>query len=211
MAKTYGTPVYSADGVIAAPHYLASLAGIDVLRDGGSAVDAALGLCRAVTGRRDVVRLRGEFSLSQVLHDRTGAVRLPAAVLISMTDGPGGVAPVRREFVHRVRQMTRELRIPLVVNETGTDAGRTGTWFAFEQYGHWHLAYRLPRRRFDHSRPVTIRATVSPIVSGDSKVARTALGSNPQCTMQSWQRGLPLLRPYRDQSVSSISSRNVRA
>jgi non-ribosomal peptide synthetase-like protein len=101
----------------------------------GSAVDAALGLCRAVTGRRDVVRLRGEFSLSQVLHDRTGAVRLPAAVLISMTDGPGGVAPVRREFVHRVRQMTSELRIPLVVNETGTDGGRTGTWFAFEQYG----------------------------------------------------------------------------
>src|SRR6266849_4230023 len=42
MAKTYGTPVYSADGVIAAPHYQASLAGIDVLRDGGSAVDAAI-------------------------------------------------------------------------------------------------------------------------------------------------------------------------
>src|SRR6266851_4598472 len=42
MAKTYGTPVYSAEGVVAAPHYQASLAGIDVLRDGGSAVDAAI-------------------------------------------------------------------------------------------------------------------------------------------------------------------------
>src|SRR5882762_10887180 len=42
MADAYGTPAYSADGVIAAPHYLASLAGIDVLRDGGSAVDAAI-------------------------------------------------------------------------------------------------------------------------------------------------------------------------
>jgi non-ribosomal peptide synthetase-like protein len=100
----------------------------------GSAADAAIGLCRAVTGRRAVVALRGEFSLERVLHDRAGDVRLPAAVLISMTDGPGGVVPARREFVHRVRQLTRELGIPLVVDETGTDAGRTGTWFAFEQY-----------------------------------------------------------------------------
>jgi gamma-glutamyltranspeptidase/glutathione hydrolase len=42
MSDTFGTPVYTADGVVAAPHYLASLAGANVLRDGGSAVDAAL-------------------------------------------------------------------------------------------------------------------------------------------------------------------------
>src|SRR6202035_5408467 len=42
MGETFGTPVYSASGVVAAPHYLASEAGVDVLRDGGSAVDAAI-------------------------------------------------------------------------------------------------------------------------------------------------------------------------
>jgi gamma-glutamyltranspeptidase/glutathione hydrolase len=42
MAETFGTPAYGANGVVAAPHYLASLAGIQALRDGGSAVDAAL-------------------------------------------------------------------------------------------------------------------------------------------------------------------------
>jgi gamma-glutamyltranspeptidase / glutathione hydrolase len=42
VATTFGTPAFSADGAIATPHYLASLAGAEVLRDGGSAVDAAI-------------------------------------------------------------------------------------------------------------------------------------------------------------------------
>src|SRR5215471_16470954 len=42
MPDTYGTPAFGADGVVAAPHYLATLAGVSALRDGGSAADAAL-------------------------------------------------------------------------------------------------------------------------------------------------------------------------
>src|SRR5690348_4763844 len=42
MPETFGTPAYGANGVVPAPHYLASLAGAQALRNGGSAVDAAL-------------------------------------------------------------------------------------------------------------------------------------------------------------------------
>ena len=39
------------------------------------------------------------------------------------------------DFVRRLRSLTRELDVPLVVDEVQTGCGRTGTWFAFEQYG----------------------------------------------------------------------------
>src|ERR687886_2762842 len=42
MPTTFRPTVYGYDGMVAAPHHLAALAGADVLRDGGSAVDAAL-------------------------------------------------------------------------------------------------------------------------------------------------------------------------
>src|ERR687886_115207 len=42
MPTTFRPTVYGYDGMVAAPHYLAALAGASALRDGGSAVDAAL-------------------------------------------------------------------------------------------------------------------------------------------------------------------------
>jgi non-ribosomal peptide synthetase-like protein len=57
---------------------------------------------------------------------------LPAALVISMLGD--GQAPAHHRLVHRARELTRELAIPLVVDETATGAGRTGTWFGFEHY-----------------------------------------------------------------------------
>ena len=55
-------------------------------------------------------------------------------MLISLVQGEGGVLPARRDFVRQARTWTRQLGIPLVVDEVQTGGGRTGTWFAFEQY-----------------------------------------------------------------------------
>jgi len=72
--------------------------------------------------------------LERALEDPNGGIPLPAAVIMEMVQGEGGVIPARKEFVQRVRALTRNLDIPLVVDEVQTGCGRTGTWFAFEQY-----------------------------------------------------------------------------
>lgn len=72
--------------------------------------------------------------LERSLTDHNGGIPLPAAVILEMVQGEGGVVPATADFVHRVRELTSELGIPLVVDEVQTGCGRTGTWFAFEQY-----------------------------------------------------------------------------
>ena len=69
------------------------------------------------------------------LRDPNGGIARPAAVLLELVQADGGVIPADPDFVRRVRRLTRELDVPLVVDEVQTGGGRTGTWFAFEQYG----------------------------------------------------------------------------
>lgn len=85
--------------------------------------------------RRDQCSVNCVGFLEKSLRDPNGGVPRPAAVLLEMVQGEGGVVPADAEFVRRVRDLTRELDVPLVVDEVQTGCGRTGTWFAFEQYG----------------------------------------------------------------------------
>ncbi|NQZ11148.1 MAG: diaminobutyrate--2-oxoglutarate transaminase family protein [Algicola sp.] len=73
--------------------------------------------------------------LENVLNDTNGGVPKPAAVILEMVQGEGGVVPAPTEFVVELRRITRELDIPLIVDEIQAGYGRTGTWYAFEQYG----------------------------------------------------------------------------
>ncbi|WP_344420677.1 diaminobutyrate--2-oxoglutarate transaminase family protein [Amycolatopsis minnesotensis] len=84
--------------------------------------------------RKDTCDTNCASVLERSLHDANGGMAPPAAVVLEMVQGEGGVIPARREFVRRIRDVTAELGIPLVVDEVQTGCGRTGTWFAFEQY-----------------------------------------------------------------------------
>ncbi|MGH3898024.1 MAG: aspartate aminotransferase family protein [Pseudonocardiaceae bacterium] len=72
--------------------------------------------------------------LKRALADPNGGIPLPAAVVMEMVQGEGGVVPAHPDFVTRIRALTRALDIPLVVDEVQTGCGRTGSWFAFEHY-----------------------------------------------------------------------------
>lgn len=73
--------------------------------------------------------------LESTLTDTHGGFEPPAAVIIEMVQGEGGSIPARPEFVARLREVTRSVGVPLIVDEIQTGWGRTGDWFAFERYG----------------------------------------------------------------------------
>ena len=73
--------------------------------------------------------------LDRTLRDTHGGVPLPAAIILELVQGEGGAIPAPVEFVQRIARTARELDVPLIVDEVQTGCGRTGTWFAFEQYG----------------------------------------------------------------------------
>ncbi|XJZ27912.1 acetylornithine transaminase [Bacillota bacterium Lsc_1132] len=59
----------------------------------------------------------------------------PAAVLLELIQGEGGVIPADLEWVKQLEKICREKDILLMVDEIQTGIGRTGTLFAYEQYG----------------------------------------------------------------------------
>jgi diaminobutyrate-2-oxoglutarate transaminase len=72
--------------------------------------------------------------LEKAVTDPNGGIPLPAAVIMEMVPGERGVDPATLQFAHRVQRLTRQLGIPLIIEEVQTGCGRTGTWFAFERY-----------------------------------------------------------------------------
>lgn len=58
-----------------------------------------------------------------------------AAVMIEMVQGEGGVHPIDPVFLNELTDLLKAHGVLLIVDEIQTGIGRTGTAFAYEQYG----------------------------------------------------------------------------
>ena len=71
----------------------------------------------------------------RVLKDPESGIKKPAAVILEPIQGEGGVIPAPVEFLQTVRRVTKELDIPMIVDEIQCGVGRSGKFFAFEYAG----------------------------------------------------------------------------
>lgn len=68
----------------------------------------------------------------RVLKDPESGITKPAAVILESIQGEGGVIPAPVKFLQTVRRVTKELGIPMIVDEIQCGIGRSGKFFAFE-------------------------------------------------------------------------------
>ncbi|WP_042224453.1 acetylornithine transaminase [Oceanobacillus manasiensis] len=73
--------------------------------------------------------LNSKDVLSQIDNGKT------TAVLVELVQGEGGVRPVEQEWIIALEDYCRQSDILLMVDEIQTGIGRTGTLFAYEQFG----------------------------------------------------------------------------
>ena len=59
----------------------------------------------------------------------------PAGIMLECVQGEGGVNPLSKEFVTAAAQICKEKDIPLMIDEVQTGNGRTGTLYAYMQFG----------------------------------------------------------------------------
>ena len=73
----------------------------------------------------------GDFEALRAICEKTKA----AGILMECIQGEGGVNVLDRDFVRAVADYAKEKDIVLMIDEVQTGNGRTGTLYAYEQYG----------------------------------------------------------------------------
>ncbi|HAT39604.1 acetylornithine transaminase [Polynucleobacter necessarius] len=68
-------------------------------------------------------------SVQRLVTDKT------VAVMLEPVQGEGGVIPTTHEFIRELRKFTKKNNILLIADEVQAGCGRTGTLFAYQNYG----------------------------------------------------------------------------
>ena len=68
-------------------------------------------------------------SVKKLVTDKT------VAVMLEPVQGEGGVIPTTQEFMRKLRKFTKENNILLIADEVQAGCGRTGSLFAYQNYG----------------------------------------------------------------------------
>jgi diaminobutyrate-2-oxoglutarate transaminase len=74
-------------------------------------------------------------NVRQIIEDPYSGLPDPAGVWVEAIQGEGGVNVPPEGFLPRLRELTNEHDIPLIIDEIQTGMGRTGEWFACEWDG----------------------------------------------------------------------------
>ena len=83
----------------------------------------------------DVGARAGVNYLERLLADHHSGAPKPAAVVLEVVQGEGGVYPAPNDWLRRVREITSRHDVLLIVDEVQTGLGRTGRLYAFEHAG----------------------------------------------------------------------------
>ncbi|WP_338786860.1 aspartate aminotransferase family protein [Metabacillus sp. FJAT-53654] len=73
--------------------------------------------------------------IENLLDDPESGIVSPAAIIVEVVQGEGGSIPAPVEWLKELRRITKERKIPLIIDEVQTGIGRTGKMFAFEHAG----------------------------------------------------------------------------
>lgn len=71
--------------------------------------------------------------IERLLDDGNSGITPPAAMILEVVQGEGGVIAAPDEWLREIRRITQEREIPLIIDEVQTCLGRTGSMYAFEQ------------------------------------------------------------------------------
>ncbi|MBX3301072.1 MAG: diaminobutyrate--2-oxoglutarate transaminase [Nitrospira sp.] len=90
--------------------------------------------CPFGTGGEEGQRLSSRY-IERLLDDPNSGIVMPAAMIVEVVQGEGGVIPAPDDWLREIRRITSERKIPLIIDEVQTGLGRTGALFGFERAG----------------------------------------------------------------------------